>query len=291
MKNLILFIAIFAWENYNAQAQTTLSGDYIFNGNITISGDQYIPTDKSLNIGNSTDLTKRLRLLFTNTNSFFDYGGDLYFRGMSGSDTHYPVLMITKNGNVEIGLPNSTLKRTLKVKGSIYGDDALYSGSRTDATQRIGLLFTNTNSFIDYGGDLYFRGASGSDYAYPVVYIDKNGNVEIGLSQSTLKKRLRVNGTIIANEVQVKSNVWADYVFKDNYNLPSLNEVKLHIKENKHLPGIPSETEVKENGVNVGEMQIKLLQKIEELTLYVIQQNEEIQTLKSKLNKLENEKE
>jgi hypothetical protein len=289
IKKLILFIAIFAWGNYNAQAQTTLSGDYIFNGNVTVNGNQYIPINKSLDLGNSTDATKRLRFQFISTDAYIDYGGALYFRGTSGSEYSYPVAGIDKNGNMTLGgwSPTDT-KKTLKVNGSIYGDDGLYTGSRTDPTKQLRFQFIGTDTYVSYGGTLYFRGTSGSEYSYPVASIDKNGNVEIGLYQSTLKKRLRVNGTIIANKVQVKSNVWADYVFKDNYDLPSLNEVKLHIEENKHLPGIPSETEVKENGVNVGEMQVKLLQKIEELTLYVIQQNEKIQVLESKLSKLEN---
>jgi spore germination protein GerM len=95
-----------------------------------------------------------------------------------------------------------------------------------------------------------------------------------------------VNGYIFANEIQVKSDVWADHVFTNDYQLPTLNEVKLHIDENKHLPGIPTEAEIKENGVNLGEMQVKLLQKIEELTLYLIQQDETIQELKAEIQEL-----
>jgi hypothetical protein len=257
-------------------------------GNVTLNGNQYIPIDKSLNLGSNTDVTKRLRFQFISTDAYIDYGGNLYFRGYSGSEKPYPVAGIDKNGNVSIGLPESTVKKTLKVYGSIYGDDALYTGNRTDMTKRIGLQFISTDAYIDYGGDLYFRGRSGSDNSYPVFMITKEGSVVIGLPESTSKKSLRVNGPIYANEVQIKTNVWADYVFNENYKLPTLNEVKQHIDENKHLPGIPTEKEVKENGVNVGEMQVKLLQKIEELTLYVIQQNEKIQVLETELKELKN---
>jgi hypothetical protein len=101
---------------------------------------------------------------------------------------------------------------------------------------------------------------------------------------------LELNGAVKAKEVLVSNTNWADFVFVGDYQLPSLNEVKQHIETNNRLPGLPSEAEVKENGVNLGEMQVKLLQKIEELTLYVIQQNEKIQNLESEVKKLKNNK-
>ena len=99
---------------------------------------------------------------------------------------------------------------------------------------------------------------------------------------------LEINGTIKAKEVLITNTNWADFVFATDYKLPDLNEVKRHITEKKHLPGIPSEAEVKENGVNLGEMQTKLLQKIEELTLYTIRQQEMIDKLNEKIEQLEN---
>jgi hypothetical protein len=98
---------------------------------------------------------------------------------------------------------------------------------------------------------------------------------------------LKVAGTFVANSIEVKTNVWSDFVFSENYKLPSLSEVKAHIEEHKTLPDIPSEAEVKENGIDVGAMQAKLLQKIEELTLYTIQQQELIENLVQKIEKLE----
>jgi hypothetical protein len=110
-----------------------------------------------------------------------------------------------------------------------------------------------------------------------------------GITISKFSQRgLDVYGIIQGKEIRASETGWADFVFKEGYNLPTLNELKQHIDENKHLPGIPTEAEVKENGVNLGEMQVKLLQKIEELTLYVIQQQETIDELKGKMEKLEN---
>ncbi|MCC8145666.1 MAG: hypothetical protein LIO93_04335 [Bacteroidales bacterium] len=104
----------------------------------------------------------------------------------------------------------------------------------------------------------------------------------------TLSRRnLIVNGTVKAMKLEAKVSVWSDFVFSDNYDLPSIGEVKSHIKEHKHLPGIPSEKEVLENGIDVADMQAKLLQKIEELTLYTIQQQEMIEKLNEKIEKLE----
>ncbi len=101
-----------------------------------------------------------------------------------------------------------------------------------------------------------------------------------------------IAGKLSVREVEVKVDAGADFVFHPQYDLKSLNQVEAFIKENNHLPDIPSEYEMKEKGVNVSEFQIKLLQKIEELTLYVIKQEKineelkaEVKELKSILNK------
>lgn len=104
------------------------------------------------------------------------------------------------------------------------------------------------------------------------------GNVGLGIRKPAYK--LDVNGTIRAKEIKIETG-WADFVFDTDYRLPALSEVESHIREHKHLPGIPSERRVKEEGVNLGEMQVKLLQKIEELTLYVIAQDKKIQELET----------
>ncbi|NDV69239.1 hypothetical protein [Dysgonomonas sp. 25] len=108
----------------------------------------------------------------------------------------------------------------------------------------------------------------------------------VGIKTSTPNYTLDVNGTIHAKEVKIDNNGWADFVFDKGYKLPTLAEVEAHIQEHKRLPEIPSEAEVKENGVDVGEMQVKLLQKVEELTLYVIQQQKELEEVKKENQEL-----
>jgi len=97
----------------------------------------------------------------------------------------------------------------------------------------------------------------------------------------------RFDGKIFAKEVEVKANVWADYVFKKDYKLNTLEEVENHIQKNGHLPNIPSEKEILKNGINVAEMNAKLLEKIEELTLYSIEQNKKLKAQSEKVEKME----
>jgi len=116
------------------------------------------------------------------------------------------------------------------------------------------------------------------------LFVDISGNVGIGTE--TPSNKLDVNGTIRAKEVKVESG-WADYVFDKAYNLQELSEVESFISEHKHLPEIPDAKEVEKNGVNLGEMNALLLKKIEELTLYSIDQNKNLKEQAKKIEILE----
>ena len=94
--------------------------------------------------------------------------------------------------------------------------------------------------------------------------------------------KLAVNGNIAAKKVMVEISDWNDKVFEKSYSLPTLEQVETYVNANKHLPEVPSECEVLQNGISVGDMNATLLKKIEELTLYVIQQQKEIEALKTK---------
>ncbi len=124
-----------------------------------------------------------------------------------------------------------------------------------------------------------------------ILIVNNNGNVGIG--SAIPDEKLTVNGTIHAKEVRVDLNIPADYVFQKYYTgvsklkplyvMPSLEEVERYTKANNHLPGVPSAQEIKEEGLHLKHMTNLLLQKIEELTLYTIEQEKRIGQLESKL--------
>lgn len=98
---------------------------------------------------------------------------------------------------------------------------------------------------------------------------------------------LAVNGEIIAKEVNVQlAGPWPDYVFEKEYDLAPIEQVRDFVNTNKHLPNVPSAKEISENGVNLGEMNATLLKKVEELTLYIINQNEQVKVLKQEVEDL-----
>ncbi|NSL87320.1 hypothetical protein ECE50_010795 [Chitinophaga sp. Mgbs1] len=113
------------------------------------------------------------------------------------------------------------------------------------------------------------------------------GSVGIGVfPQKQPELKLAVSGTIGAKKVKVTDQGWADYVFKSDYTLPSLSEVEAFIKTNYHLPGIPSEKEIAEKGLDLGNMQQQQMQKIEELTLYIISLNKKLEQQEKLIEKL-----
>jgi Rad3-related DNA helicase len=98
---------------------------------------------------------------------------------------------------------------------------------------------------------------------------------------------LAVNGSVGCRLLVVTLDEWADHVLSESYKLAAIDDLRKYIQANRRLPGMPSAQEVTEKGVNVGEMQAKLLEKVEELTLYMIQLKNENDQLKARLEKLE----
>lgn len=125
-------------------------------------------------------------------------------------------------------------------------------------------------------GSIYYEDAKW----YTAMCVRNDGKV--GIKTENPQKELDVNGTIRAKEILVTATGWADFVFNNDYQLPSLETVENHIKKHKRLPGIPSTSDVEKGGVNLGDMNVKLLQKIEEMTLYIINLEKRMQEMESK---------
>jgi len=154
--------------------------------------------------------------------------------------------------------------------GEIGPDWAKRVGSFSPEDVLPGTAFLKLGWMLDYGSD---------------------GNVVklSALQLTEVSSRLDVAGTIRAEEVIVEAQPWADYVFEDGYELKSLAEVESHIEEHGHLPGVPSAADVESQGVSIGDSHRILLEKIEELTLYAIESQKEMGSLRQRNEHLESE--
>lgn len=123
------------------------------------------------------------------------------------------------------------------------------------------------------------------------MVVKNNGQILFGAKKINAthlhaNAQYQFDGKIACKElVVVDPTKWADFVFEKNYKLLPLKDVEAYYIQNKHLPNVPSEKEVKENGINTADMDAVLLQKIEELTLYIVQQQKEIEALKKEIKK------
>jgi hypothetical protein len=174
----------------------------------------------------------------------------------------------------------------LQLQQAGYGDNARV---RIGAGGYTGGIATQTaidfiqNSASNWQSQIAFSVDNGNTLN-EAMRINPSGYVGIGTQSPSYP--LSVNGTIQAKEVLVNTG-WSDYVFDSDYRLAPLTEVAEYVQEHHHLPEIPSAAEVAEKGISVGEIQSKLLAKIEELTLHMIQAEQENRSLKERLARLE----
>jgi hypothetical protein len=183
-----------------------------------------------------------------------------------------------------------------------YNVNLTFGQEIVEGYNRIRISHSGTHGYIDYKDNLYFR-ADKNWISALTLY--GNGSVGVGFGTGynagqylNMGYKLAVNGGIVCEEVKVIADVPdADYVFEEDYNLVPLSEVEAFIKENKHLPNIPSAEDFKTNGYKLGDMDGMLLRKVEELTLYIIEQQKQtveqqklIEALQKRLSELENKK-
>ena len=201
----------------------------------------------------------------------------------------------TINGNVTInGVLDVREQSLFKMKSVLArlpeGGYSTFLGVKSYSSQIADAGVSNVNDVKSFSIEHIFHGNINSSVNFYRGASERGGSLGISVHDGTeyfrfSKGKLDVNGTIRSKEVKIEATGWSDFVFDKSYQLPTLSEVESHISQHKHLPDIPSQAEVIEQGINVGEMQAKLLQKIEELTLYVIQQEKKIAELEKKVGK------
>ncbi|AUP78827.1 tail fiber protein [Flavivirga eckloniae] len=228
--------------------------------------------------GNGNYNSVNIALDFNYVNTWIKYNSSAFIRLREG-----PTSSESDWQNNVIGIKQAVLKlkktglKTYELWGYSNGGHG-HMSFECSVTKEANLIFTipgatslvpdvNLYEDVPYKREWYFTSGD---------FIINNGNVGIGTSNPDMK--LAVKGKIHAEEVKIDLNVPApDYVFKEGYNLISIKELEKFIKENSHLPEIPSAKEFEENGIMQAEMDMNLLKKIEELTLYVIEQEKSLE--------------
>ena len=222
-----------------------------------------------------------------------------------GTDVSNERMRITAEGNVGIGISNPAAQ--LHTSGAVR-----FAGLSNDNTQTR-IVVSDANGNLSYRDMSTVSGTSGWAFNGSTVGVLKsigttdnfdlplitNNNEQmritvagdVGIGTSTPQGQLAVNGTVFAKKIKVTQLGWSDYVFDKNYPLPSLAAVEQFIQQNKHLPDVPSAAVVEKEGIDLGDNQAILLKKIEELTLYIIEQNKRIEKLEKKLSDEKNNNE
>jgi len=227
----------------------------------------------------------------------------LTFIALTGMTVYGQTNVFPVDGNVGVGTTQPSSKVEIKISES--GKGLQIVGENKNVDLHIGHNGSTHGYYWRYKGvdsannndlELWTNNQSGTDLQ--VYNIHQDGNIQFVRSvsigcEAVSGYKLAVNGSIRATEIKVVAQT-ADFVFEPDYKLRPLDEVEVFVKENKHLPEIPSAKQMEAEGVNVAEMNKLLLQKVEELTLYTIAQkkklsdkSEELDELKKRMTLLE----
>ncbi len=197
-------------------------------------------------------------------------------------------MRIDENGNVGIGTINPNAQ--FNVVQNQVGPVAIFDGVSPNYESTIVLRLDGNAGYLSHGGwglGANVLGFGGQNHSYPDIRINTiTSQVAIGNATTAAGYMLTVAGKVICTELKVQLQPFPDYVFSKDYDLKSIEEVEQHINTYNRLPGMPSACEVEEGGMSVGEMTGKVVEKVEENTLYIIQLKKEIDALKAELNAL-----
>ncbi|UOY08369.1 tail fiber protein [Muricauda sp. SCSIO 64092] len=279
MANLLKYFSVLLWFNLPL-VSLGQTNTFPTTGNVGIgtttpnalfqiiqNNNQFSIRPESNQSGTLISSGQAINLVFNDNN----VGTDFFSIRANGTtfSTSDELLRIIANGNVGIGTSLPASKLHIKSGGQqiIFGTGSNSSGYNFS-------LGVNDDG-INFSNNSNYRGFNFDNNRGQLLKITHLGNVGIGTTNPDAK--LTVKGNIHAEEVKVDLNVPApDYVFKEDYELKSLQQVQDYIKEHGHLPSIPSAREMEEDGIELGAMDMKLLEKIEELTLYTIHQEEKL---------------
>lgn len=194
-------------------------------------------------------------------------------RNTAGLDFNAPRFNF-QTGKVGIGNVSAP-QATLHIKAT-SGENANIMLQTTDNTKDAAIIFRNTSNTISVGSNNLMNFAATS-------YSFTTGKVGIGCVNDMNDFALAVQGGVVSTKVSVLDiDSWPDYVFGNNYKLMNLYELEQYINANQHLPEVPSAEEVSASGIDLGEMNALLLQKVEELTLHIIELQKQIDELKAR---------
>ena len=276
-----------------------INGDMSWNGALkfnSVSGDRR-------NFYHNTTSTNSHNYMIWQNNGMFIGAPAITIRTNGGvAGIGVDRLKIDEDGNVGIGTSNPLNRLHLYGPSGNHtlriGRDNGYwlsignlGGNPNTAKIRVGDTdsYNDALSIVLSTGGGYRRGDIGIGTTTPSAKLDVAGNIKAQEIEVTLASinDMQLNGTLAANNITYTANGnTADFVFEDNYHLKDLSEVEAFIKANKHLPEIPSAAEMEEAGVNLAEMNKLLLMKVEELTLYAIEKDKEVESLEFKVEEL-----
>lgn len=287
--NTVTMTATSGWGNGGAASENILAGSTDGWVEINLA---YINSATMIGLSNSNIDAHYNTIDY----AFFITNGNLYIYengneiGAYGSAQSSDILKVERISSQIFYKKNGA---TLYSTSTVYSDPLIVDCSLNNTSSTISLLKTSFDVPPNGSGSLWQQ--NGNDIFYDTGAVSVNTSTATKAfsvyNSGTAKTEFQVNGDgkAYAREVEVTLNTFPDYVFEKEYSLMPLNKLKTYIEENKHLPNIPAGNIIDNNGIGLGDLSHKQMEKIEELTLYILQLDERIQKLEQENKNLKTE--